>query len=306
MTLPVVSANDGPRLEINDLIKDPLRIPTMIIDMMDQGFIADAVLRGAGNTESGSVRYNISTPPYADNDVAVRGEFSEVQVAQTSVGTPAVAFAEERALGIMVSDRDRRRKVMDPVTRQLQQVKNTMVKSWADSFLNLMLDGAGTVITDGTDWSFGSTTAAMRHDINRARKAVQTAKTPQGASFGFKADVMICGESVAFDLLDDDTFNKPYQGNIADENLQYTGVLPNKILGLNVLVTPEMDAIAPTKVIVAQRNICGFISDEIGLTATALYRVEEKKSWRSDVQRASAMGLDQPLAVCVLELAKVV
>jgi hypothetical protein len=303
-TIPVVSSSDGPKVTVNDFVKDPLRLPTLIIDMMKQGFIADAVLRSAGTTESGAVRYNESTPPYADTDSVIRGEFSEVPVAQTSVGSPKVAYAEERALGILVSDRMRRRQVVDPVTRQLQQVKNTMIRNWADAFLNLMLGSAGTVVT-GSDWSYGSTTAKMRHDINLARKAVQTAKTPQGAVYGFTADVMILGEAAAFDLLDDDTFNKPFNGNIADQSLQYTGLLPNKIQGLNVLVTPEMDALAPDKVIVTQRGICGFIADEIPLQASAVYRVEEKKSWRSDVQRASAMGLDQPLAVAVIDLANV-
>ncbi|WP_027947212.1 hypothetical protein [Amycolatopsis taiwanensis] len=301
-TIPVVSSSDGPKVTVNDFVKDPLRLPTLIVDMMKQGFIADAVLRSAGEVESGAVRYNESTPPYADTDSVIRGEFSEVPIAQTSVGAPKVAYAQERALGIMVSDRMRRRQVVDPVTRQLQQVKNTLVRNWADAFLNMLLSGAGNVVAGGSDWT-NSTSATIRKDINAGKKAVNTAKTSQGASFGFEADVMIIGQNAAFDIMSDDTFQKPYQGNIADENLLYTGKLPYKIQGLNVLVTPELDSIDPHKVIIAQRGICGFIADEIPLQASAVYRVEEKKSWRSDVQRASAMGLDQPLAVAVVDLA---
>ncbi len=299
--IPVVSANDGPRVVVNDFVKDPLRLPTLIIDMLKQGFVADAVLRNAGTTESGAVRYNESTSPYADTDSVVRGEFSEVPIAQTSVGAPKVAYADERALGIMISDRMIRRQVTDPVTRQLQQVRNTMIKNWADAFLQLMLDGAGSVVT-GSDWSYGATTATMRRDINLAKKAVHTAKTSKGESYGFVADTMIIGENAAFNLLDNEEFNKPMQGNIADENLLYTGKLPQKIQNLNVLVTPHLDAIAENKIIVVQRGVCGFISDEVPLQASAVYRVEEKKSWRSDVQRASAMGLDQPLAAAVIDL----
>jgi hypothetical protein len=300
-SVPVVSSNDGPRIVVNDFIKDPLRLPTMVIDMAKQGFIADSVLRNAGQTDSGAVRYNVSTSPYADQDSVVRGEFSEVPITGASVGPPAVAYAEERALGIMVSDRMRRRQIVDPVTRQLTQVKNTMTKNWADAFLNLCLSGAGNTVS-GSDWKFGATGSTMRHDINLARKAVQTALTPEGASFGFHADFMIVSEEAAFALLDDDTFNKPYVGNIADQSLQYTGLLPNKIQTLNTLVSPELDAIDPTKIIVGQRGVFGFIADEIPLTASALYRVEEKKSWRCDVQRASAMGIDQPLALAVLDI----
>jgi hypothetical protein len=49
-----------------------------------------------------------------------------------------------------------------------------------------------------------------------------------------------------------------------------------------------------------QRNRLGFYSDEISLTASPLYRDEPRKTWRSDVQRASALGIDQPQAVCML------
>lgn len=309
-TLPVVTSNDGPRIVVDDFLKDPLRIPTLVVDMAKQGFIADSVLRKAGEVASGAVKYYTSTPPYADDDAVVRGEAAEVPLAQTSLGTPSVAYAEERALGIRVTDEMRRRQATDPVTRQLTQVKNTMTKTWADKFLNLLLD-SGTQVTRKTDtpagpitggWDSTSTASDIRHDINALRKAVQTAKTSRGASFGFKADVMIIGETLAFDLLNQEDFNKVYQGNLADENLLYTGVLPQKILGLNVLVTPEMDALAETKVIVAQRGMCGGIADEIPLRASALYRVEEKKLWRSDVQRASAMFLDQPLSVAVADV----
>ena len=36
------------------------------------------------------------------------------------------------------------------------------------------------------------------------------------------------------------------------------------------------------------------------LNATALYRDEPRKIWRSDVQRVSAIGLDQPKAACII------
>jgi hypothetical protein len=304
-TIPVVSSFDGPKITVNDFIKDPLRLPTLVIDMAKQGFIADSVLRNAGTTDSGAVRYNVSTSPYADDDSVIRGEFSEVPIVGTSVGAPAVAFADERSLGIFVSDKARRRNVLDPITRQLLQVKNTMTKNWADAFLSLVLASAGNTLSATVDWSVEDTTVNMRKDINRARKSVSTARTETGALFGFNADFMIVSQEVSYLLMNDEQFNKPFQGNIADESLQYTGLLPQKIQNLNVLVSAELDVLGAGKVIIGQRGIFGFIADEIPLTASAVYRVEEKKGWRCDVQRASAMGLDQPLAVSVLDIGTV-
>jgi hypothetical protein len=49
-----------------------------------------------------------------------------------------------------------------------------------------------------------------------------------------------------------------------------------------------------------QRKRAGFIADELPMLASPLYRDEPRKTWRSDVQRAAAIGFDQPLAICVL------
>jgi len=52
--------------------------------------------------------------------------------------------------------------------------------------------------------------------------------------------------------------------------------------------------------IIMQRKRCGFYADELPFMAGPLYRDEPKKTWRSDTQRASAIGLDQPLSICLL------
>jgi len=296
MTTKVVSSFDGPRVTVNDFVKDPLRIPQLIIDMSAQGFLADAVLRNGGMNQSGSVRYNESTPLYADDSTEIRAEFGEVPVGSTSVGNPLVAFVEERALAIMVSDEMRRRQITDPVTRQLMQVKNTLIKAWDDAFVNTILTNASVnTLTVSAGWSGAS--VDIRTDINNARKLVDNAQTLQGAEFAFEADTLIVNKTTKFDLLNSSQFQGPYVGNIADENLKYTGKLPNQILTLDVVVSNRVPA---GKAIVCQRNIMGFISDEVALQATPLYRDEPRKTWRSDVQRASAIGIDQPKAITVI------
>lgn len=296
MPTSVVTSFDGPRVTVNDLIKDPLRIPALIIDMSKQGFLADAVLRNGGMNESGVVRYMESTPLYSDTAAEIRAEFGEVAVASNSVGNPLVAFVSERALAITVSDEMRRRSIVDPVTRQLTQVRNTLVKSWDDAFVQAVLANTS-VNTYSAALAWAGANVDIRTDINAARKLVDNAQTSQGAEFSFEADTLIVNKVTKFDLLNSTQFQQPFQGNIADENLKYTGKLPNQIMSLDVVVSPRV----PTgKAIVMQRNIAGFISDELPLQATPLYRDEPRKTWRSDVQRASAIGIDQPKAITVI------
>jgi hypothetical protein len=86
-------------------------------------------------------------------------------------------------------------------------------------------------------------------------------------------------------------------GNIADEHLQYTGKLPQRILTFDVLVSPRVpDGVA----ILLQRNRCGFICDEVPLQGMSLEEDRNRLSWSSVIRRSSAVGLDQPASVCKL------
>lgn len=294
--VPVFSSTDGVRITINDFIRDPDLVPSLVLDIANEEFITDVVLRQAGPALSGVLRYNESTPIYADDSPSIRAEFSEVPIATTSVGAPKVAYVEERALAITVSDEMQRRANIDPVTRQLIQVRNTMTKTWDDKFYSTVL-ASSTNTHSGSDW--GDDQTNVFEDLAEAIRKIETATTGVGqdSPFGYEADTLIIGRDTKADLLRNKEFNTLYRGNIADENIQYRGLMPNQIAGLDVLVSRR---IASGTAIVLQRNMAGFIADELPLQASAMYRDEPRKMWRSDIQRASAIGIDNPKAITVI------
>jgi hypothetical protein len=298
---PAYSSLDGPRVTVDALLKDPLTIPALILDMVQNEFIVDSVLRAGGLATSGAVRYQESTPLYADDVPEIRAEFAEVPVVPTSVGIPRVVFTHERAMAIMVSDEMRRRQVIDPVTRQLQQVKNTMTWSWNQAFFSAVVANAG-IQTLAVSNPWASSNATIRGDIANGVYLVENASvgspiTGLSSYLGFEADTMIINHGTKNTLLQSSSFAAPYIGDIASENLQYTGVLPNKIFNLDVMVSRQIPA---GNAIIMQRNRCGFIADELPFQASPIYRDEPRKTQRSDTQRSSAIGLDQPLALVLL------
>lgn len=357
---PIVGSYDGPRITVDDYLKDPLRIPALVLDIMANEFIVETVLRNAGANQSGAVRYEKSVPLYANSDTNIRAEFAEVPAATGSVGEILVAYSYERALAITVSDEMRRRQVVDPVNRQLTQVKNTMVRSWNKAFFSLLdqiidaqssppvyqLNNGGNGATNATyyaggttyssygTWSAGSagtnnfaderwdsaavqngswsggTTAStgmwgpnlIRGHISDAIWLVENAQYQAAGQtdnfFGFEPDTLIINHTAKLALFKSVDFARPYIGDAATSSIQYTGLLPRKIMNLDVLVSRQCPA---NSAYVVQRNRLGFYSDEVPLTASPLYRDEPRKMWRSDVQRAAAMGLDQPQAVCRID-----
>jgi hypothetical protein len=292
--------SDSPRITVNELLKDPLVVPALILDLTRNEFVMDSVLRSAGSAPSGAVRYSESTPLYADDFPEIRPEFGEVPIVPTSVGIPRVVFTHERAMAIMVSDEMRRRQAVDPVTRQLLQVKNTMVYSWNTAFYSAVVSNASIqTLAVANPWA--SASATIRADLAQGVFLVENANivSPSGVTqwLGFEADTLIINHGTKNTLLQSSTFAAPYIGDIASENLLYTGRLPQKIFNLDVLVSRQVPA---GNAIIMQRQRAGFYADELPFTAGPLYRDEPRKTWRSDTQRSAAIGLDQPLAICLL------
>lgn len=296
--IQTVTSQDGPKITLNAYLKDPLLVPTVVVNMMDQGFLADAILRRAGQADAGVVRYSESTPIFADSTVRVRAEMAEVPIAMSSLGSPNSTYTSDRSLSVVITDEDRRRSNIDKLNIRMMQVKNSIIQAWDQAFVTVVTGNAG-VNTFAAAGVWSGASYDIRNDILSAAKLIDTAVDAQGSTFGFEADVLVCNKTTKYDILRSTQFQTPYVGNIASENLKYTGLLPQKLLNFDVTVVPS--SVLPNgTAILMQRNVAGFIADEVPLNATALYRDEPRKIWRSDVQRVSAIALDQPKAACVL------
>src|SRR5690606_22178650 len=120
-TVPIVTASDGPRVVVNDLVKNPKVVPQRMISLLSNQFIADAVLRNAGGNDSGVVKFWSSTPLFADDGSSERTEGGEYRIVNTSMGIPSVAASVDRGLSILITDEMRRRNSIDRVNIQMTQ-----------------------------------------------------------------------------------------------------------------------------------------------------------------------------------------
>lgn len=307
MVTQIVSVQDGPRLTVSELTKAPTVIPKRVISMMDNEFLVDSVLRSASDAPGGTVLYHESTPLYAADDPAILDEFGEIPVTHGSLGTPLVARVVRRALGLRVSKTMIDRDNIDAVNTQVVQIRNTMIRAWEDAFFSAIIANASVQVIS-TDQAWGASGSHIRADVNAAKYLVKLAAADAAGKqkFGYIADTLIISAETETDFLNSNEVSTPYVGNIADENLKYTGKLPNKFLGLDVLVSWRLGAYFPSGAIVCQRKILGGISNERPLQATPLYgegggpNGGPTESFRTDVTRASAIFIDQPKAVVLI------
>jgi hypothetical protein len=298
----VASVYDGQRITVNDLIKQPTRVPALVLDMTKQGFMSDYLLRSIP-ASSPAVLYAESTPMYAGGVAPSIQERGEIPRAQGLRGQPRVVLVDKKGLAVEISDEMREDNDIDQVNQTITQVSNTMTKTWDTAFMSA-LDAAlpvGNVIAASALWS--TSTTRIRGDIASASQIVSLAKptTSQGNDlFGFTPDTLVVPAAATSAFVNNDDLIKILTGTtaVADELSAYTGALPNKFLGLDVVSTPWLSNTA----YVMQRKRLGFIADRRPLRVTPLYALGNQatggptETWRADVTRRSAVGIDQPFA----------
>lgn len=294
-TMQVVSASGGSRIAISDILQQPTFVRAYLLDIADYMFTGDQLFRAAGACPSGAVVYRASTPLFADVfEDSDYEEFEEVPTAITSLGTPKAAAAQERILGVEISDRMRRRNDVDALNVQLTQVQNTLTQIFdkkAMSALDANVD-SGHVVNATTTWD---TSTTIRTDLAAAGKKITAEK------LGFTPDTILISQSLGWDLLGNPDVWKVFQGNVAGDSPSISGNLPAKLWNLNIVTTLDQNLPDPTAAYVMQRGIFGGHCDEYPLSATPWYRQEERKCQRSDVGRSTAYFVDQPLALAKIE-----
>jgi hypothetical protein len=310
MAKGIASQSDGPRLTVNSMVKAPTIIPRRVLSTLENQFIADSLLRKLQPTQSGAYIYEESTPLFAEGDAPVVGEFGEIPVISGRMGARKVAVTVKRALGIRISIEMRNRNDIQKVNTQVTQVKNTFVRTWETAFLNaLLLHPDVHTIPTASPWD--SVGSAIREDLVEATAAIENSAldpaVPTEDFFGFSPNTLVIGRNVRDALMLSDDFNKAYVDNKADESIAYTGKLPGRFFNVDaIMVSREMDRLAPDSAILLERLTVGGIGDERPLSSTPMYPEGNgpnggpTESWRSDTVRQSAVVIDQPQAACII------
>lgn len=296
---PVVSVNDGPRLTVNDLVGNPLMVPTKIKELMLNQFISETLFRNAGPNVNGLVAYHEGHPTFLVGDVQDIAEFGEIPVTYSERGTPVVARANKRGLGIRVSREMVHHNNVGEVQRQITQLANTFKRA-DDKVARTLL---GTLPDLPVDEEWDSAEGNPRLDLANAIRTVTEATPTSGGSsdewYGFQPDTLVMHPGLLPTLLANENFLKVYQGNVADQSIAYTGKLPGKIFGLDIIGSMAW----PTdEVTILERGTVGFYSDTFPLEITGLYPEGNgplggpTQSYRCDATHTRAIALDQPKA----------
>ncbi len=305
-----VSSDDGLRVTVNDLVKDPLVIPKRAEEDVKDQFWSQRVLRRGGTAESGVIKFMESESPYADDDPEELQEFSEIPLTQAKRGQVHVTFTKRYGRGLRISEQTVRRNNYDQLSMDMAKLKN----SFARFDENLMVSAltAGLSSYSGHNWNVTSTATAdlansvfgdlARASFNITNADVETTDGTGRQKLRFKPDTLILNTQMAARLLlNRDIINQLAVGNVANRNPLLNGGSDGSsavnalgaAFGLNVETSDLLD---PDTAILCEAGTVGFWADEKPLYFSPLEFKAATRSWYTYGDRSWGVALDQPKA----------
>lgn len=307
--MPVASGNysqQGMRITVNGLIKDPLMIRQRFLRLARQQFMMEDLLRKVPGTQSGVVGYEESAPLFASEDPSVVAEGGEIPLIVGEDGVPKAAFTVKLGAGIEITRETRDRNRVDKVTQRMEQVRNTFVRAWERRMFDALNAAPTLSQAAGTAWT--SSTAPIRQDVLTALRAVREANMSDATPgpdvddyLGFEPDTLVMSTRTEANFFNNDSVVEVYKtgGSLDTKQPMYTGTLERTFMGLRVLVSRFM---ADDFVWVMERKTVGGYSDERPLNVTPLYEDKPREVWRADAVRRTAIFVDQPKAAIKLDI----
>ncbi|WP_067573684.1 phage major capsid protein, partial [Nocardia acidivorans] len=269
MPTTLVSVSDGNRMTVSDLVKSPLFIPTKLRELMENQFISEALFRNGGKNEAGVVAYREGDPMFLDSDVQDVAEFGEIPVSSGQLGLPRVAFATKKALGVRISKEMIDENNIDAVNKQMNGLKNTFIRANDRATKALLTSAAVPTMAASAAWD--NTSGKPRTDLAKAVEKISTAAPTNATAdeaWGFEPDTLVVHPGLLSVLMDNDQILKVYNGNVANESIAYTGVIPGELMGLTVIKSRTFPI---DRVFLCERGTLGFYSDTRPLQFTSLY-----------------------------------
>lgn len=292
MPVRVVTSRSNQPVTVNALIDNPLIVPERTLGVLDNQFVMDRILRNAGSATGGAVMYRVSSGIFADVASEIVSPGGEIPVAQISRGDISSVPVQKRGLAVVVDREMRLRNNMGEVERQIQVVKNTIIRDIDGAFVTALraaLVTASQTSAASNAWSSGS--ATIRKNVNTARLAISNGAVSTNNFTGFVPDTLLINPTTEANLLNSTEFLALLYGT---NNPSDIGTLRGRnVLNLNVLVS---QSVASGDAYVLQSKQVGGYADEIPLESTELYYWQPNQIWRSDTVRSTAGFIDQPLA----------
>lgn len=298
----ITSATEGQSITVDELMSDPTLIPQRVIEDLENAFVEDLFFRSAG-TNQGVVAFREAASNYLADDAEEIAEYGEIPVSAPELGPLKAAFGIKTGEAIRVSYEQRNENKIDVVQMNLEGLQKTVVRHGINAVFGVFKSASVPELQASAPWTAGD----PDKDVLDAIEMVQGAHEDgdESRQFDYDPDTILLHPQALTKLIRNEKMQKYYIGNVANENPIFKGLRDVQLFGTLQVATSRL---MPTnEAYVFQRQVAGFTSDTMPLSATPMYSEGGDSqlggptmSWRSDLVRKRAIAVDNPKSVVKL------
>jgi hypothetical protein len=295
----ITGAYDGPEITVDELMADPTYIPQRIIEDLENAFVEDLFFRQAESNQ-GVVAFREAAANYLGDDAEEIAEFGEIPVSAPELGALKAAFGIKTGEAIRISWEQRNENKIDAVTRSIDGLERTVVRNGINAVFGVFTAANVPELQASAPWVGGE----PDKDVLDAIEMVQGAHEDGDETrvFDYDPNTILVHPQALTKLLRNETVQKYYIGNVANENPIFRGLRDIQLFGTLQVATSRL--MPKDQAYVFEAQAAGFKSDTMPLTATPLYSEGGDSqiggptmSWRSDLVRKRAIAVDNPKSV---------
>lgn len=291
---PAAPTISGDVVSINRFLNSPTLVARRLRTILEQRYIADALLSGRFNVVGGAVQYETGESIFTTDNPRAVAPGAEYPLTTAGAGTSSIAKTVKWGQDTLVTDESIARQNMSPVERALQKLANQNVK-YVDSVALAAIASAVTQNTASATWATRSAVDMLR-DVALAKAnilALNQGYDPDSVVLSDLAWAYAYASFVAGGLLPRESGNP-----------LVTGDFP-VIDGMRWLPSPNMPTAG--QVLVLDSKTLGGMADEdlggegyasaggIGVQAKSI-RDDANDQWRLRCRRVTVPIITEPAA----------
>lgn len=293
---PAAPTISGDNVTISRFLQSPTLVARRLRTLLEQRYIADALLSGRFTANGGAVQYESGESIFAGEDPRAVPPGSEYPLVMLGNGTASLAKTVKWGQDALVTDESIARQQMNPVNRALTKLANQNVK-YVDSVALAAVASAVTATQAAAATWATATAAQILNDALQARAAILALNE------GYDPDTVVVDDArwaYAMSAFVAAGYT-PREGN---NSPALTGEFPT-IAGMRWLSTPNLPTTG--QALVLDSTQLGGMADEdlggpgyvnaggIGVQAKTM-RDDEDDQWRLRARRVTVPVVTEPAA----------
>jgi hypothetical protein len=294
---PAPPTLSGDLVTISRFLQNPTLIARRLRTLLEQRYIADALLTGRFQVSGGAVLYETGESIFAPDNPRAVMPGSEYPMTNPANSVASLAKTVKWGSDAQITDESIKRQNIDPVNRAFIKLANTNVK-YVDS---VALSAVSTAVTQNTAaaaaWSTAGTTAQqILNDVLQAKANILALNQ------GYDPDTVVVSDTTLAYALGKFVAAGYFARETNTDNPALTGTFP-VIAGLRWLATPNLPTAGNALVLDSQ--MLGGMADEdlggpgyvsaggVGVQAKTI-RDDEDDQWRIRIRRVTVPIVLEP------------